>query len=88
MELRLSNSAKKETPYDFILMDMYMPELTGTQATQAIRAMPHGSSYSIILLTGLDGMNDDEAKKQGFDCFVEKPLNKKKFEEIAGKYKK
>ena len=79
---------KKETPYDFILMDMYMPNLNGTQAAEQIRGLSHGSSYVIILLTGLEEMDEETAKKSGFDGFVKKPLGKKMFEELVTKYKK
>ena len=79
---------KQEIPYDVILMDMYMPELNGTQATESIRSLSHGSSYIIILLTGLEDMNEEDAKKIGFDGFIKKPLSKKAFEEIVAKYKK
>lgn len=79
---------KKEIPYDFILMDMYMPELNGTQATEIIRKLGHGETYIIILLTGLEDMNEEDAKKSGFNGFIKKPMSKKVFEEIVNKYKK
>jgi len=79
---------KKENPYDFILMDMYMPELNGTQACEAIRGLGHGSTYNIILVSGMEDMNEEDIKKMGFNDFVKKPLGKKAFEGIVEKYKK
>lgn len=61
---------KKEIPYDVILMDMFMPELNGNQATESIRSLSHGSSYTIILLSGLEEMTEEDAKKIGYDGFI------------------
>ncbi len=79
---------KQEIPYDVILMDMFMPELSGSQATESIRALSHGSSYKIILLSGLEDMTEEDAKKIGFDGFIKKPLSKTVFEDLVSKYKK
>lgn len=78
---------KNENKYDFILMDMFLPELNGVQATEKIRSLSHGSSYKIILVSGMEEMNEEEAIKQGFDTFVKKPLSIKILEELVEKFK-
>ena len=79
---------EKGNSYDLILMDMYMPELNGDIATSKIRALSHGSSYSIILLTGVEEMNEDDAIKLGFNGLIKKPMNKVAFEGLVNRYKK
>ena len=65
-----------------------MPEMNGLQATSNIRALNHGSNYTIILLSGIEEMNDEDVKKNGFNGFLKKPLSKKVFEDLVGSYKK
>ena len=74
--------------YDFVLMDMYMPEMNGDIATGKIRALDHGSSYNIILLTGVEEMNEDDAIKLGFTGLQKKPMNKVAFGEIVKRFTK
>jgi len=77
----------KENKYNFILMDMYLPELNGIQATEAIRKLPHGSSYKIVLVSGMEEISEEEALKYGFDCFIKKPVGSKILEELVEKFK-
>ena len=37
--------------YDLVLMDMYMPELTGKEATAQIRKLDKGSKFIIVALS-------------------------------------
>jgi CheY-like chemotaxis protein len=41
----------KENHYDLVLMDMFMPELDGKQATEAIRKLENGSKFIIVALS-------------------------------------
>mmetsp|Transcript_15484 Transcript_15484/g.16070 ORF Transcript_15484/g.16070 Transcript_15484/m.16070 type:complete len:120 (+) Transcript_15484:12-371(+) len=79
---------KKEIPYDLIIMNLYMPEMNGDLATNNIRTLPHGSSYSIILFTGDGEYKEEDLKKNGFDGLIVKPLRRKGFEELIERYKK
>ena len=62
---------------DIILMDIYMPEIDGLEATQAIKSNAKYSDIPIIIVTAKD---DDETLKQSFDLgacdFIRKPINK------------
>jgi len=41
----------KANEYDLVLMDMFMPELNGKQATEAIRNLENGSKFIIVALS-------------------------------------
>lgn len=78
---------KKEVTYSFIIMDLYMPDMNGQQALEAIRALNNGADYKIYLLTGNEEFTEEEAIKNGFDGLCKKPLNKQKAEELVSKFK-
>ncbi len=70
------------SPFDLILMDVFMPELDGRQATTAIREL--GFRGPIIALTA--SIDDDEIRKMheaGCDAHMMKPMELKKFVSLA-----
>lgn len=69
-------------PFDMILMDVFMPEMDGRQATKAIRDL--GYKGPIIALTA--SIEDDEVRKMqaaGCDAHIRKPMELKTFISIA-----
>ncbi len=46
----------KNNDYDLILMDMFMPELNGKQATEAIRKLEKGGILKIIALSACNNL--------------------------------
>ncbi|MGZ8246741.1 ATP-binding protein [Methylomagnum sp.] len=61
---------------DLVLMDLAMPEMDGTEATQRLRATERGRAAKIIAVTA----NAFEGTRQiclasGFDNFISKPLD-------------
>jgi CheY-like chemotaxis protein len=65
--------------YDFVLMDVHMPEMDGLKATQLIRAQapPHRRDLPIIALTASVLAEDRDACLQaGMTSFLTKPIRK------------
>jgi CheY-like chemotaxis protein len=63
-------------PYDLILMDCQMPEMSGYEAARAIRHRePAGSHVSIVALTAeaLAGSRE-RCLSSGMDDFISKPI--------------
>lgn len=63
--------------YDIVLMDIFMPELDGLQATQEIRKKSINREVPIIALTA-NAMEGDREKfiSAGMDDFLAKPVDK------------
>jgi len=65
----------EEGKYNFILMDIMMPEMDGFEATKQIRIKESGSRVPIIALTA-DTIVANEAKciEMGMDAHIAKPF--------------
>lgn len=75
--------------YDFVLMDIQMPEMDGYEATKAIRKIddPYFQKLPIICLTA-DAFSEvrDRVLEAGMTDYVTKPISKEKFFKVLGKY--
>ncbi|RUT78859.1 response regulator [Ancylomarina longa] len=65
----------KEGNYDFILMDIMMPEMDGMEASKTIRSLETNSRIPIIALTA-DTMiaNEEKCIQNGMDGHIAKPF--------------
>lgn len=65
----------KESKYDFILMDIMMPEMDGLEATKVIRNLNNGQNIPIIALTA-DIMiaNEEKCLENGMNGHIAKPF--------------
>ena len=72
---------------DLILMDGQMPEMSGLEATAAIRELEAGQSHIPIVAATAAALITDRQRflDGGMDDFISKPLDKKKLEEIITK---
>ncbi len=65
----------KKKKYDFILMDIHMPELNGLDATSEIKASKNPNQFTPIFAITADALTiDDETKSKLFDDVLLKPI--------------
>lgn len=67
--------AVRERP-DFIILDIQLPDITGTEVLKMIRASPAGASIPIIAMTSY-AMTGDEQRLMAAGCngYIEKPID-------------
>ncbi len=69
-------TTKKEMP-DLILLDVMMPDISGYEVAQHLRALPEYNDIPIIFLTALNTTSDVvKGFKMGGNDFISKPFNK------------
>ncbi len=68
--------------YDYILTDREMGALTGNDILHFFREAD--ASKPVILMTGRVEYNNEKAKEEGFDGFLQKPFNLKQLEVLFG----
>ncbi len=73
--------------YDVVFMDVYMPEMDGTEATRVLKAELGESCPYIVALTAAS-MEGEREKflNAGMDDYLAKPLNRKNLEEFFDRF--
>jgi two-component system sensor histidine kinase/response regulator len=61
-------------PFSIMILDGHMPELTGLQVVELIRADPTLSALKIVLLTSIEPGDFGEALSGQVDAFLSKPV--------------
>lgn len=77
--------------YDAVLMDVYMPEMGGIEATQVIRSKddPYFKQLPIIALTAsMLSSEREEIEQSGMNDFILKPFDPQKLFEKLSVYQK
>jgi CheY-like chemotaxis protein len=77
--------------YDVVLMDIYMPEMGGLEATQVIRSKqePYFRELPIIALTASMLTSEiDDMEKAGMNDYIIKPFDPKNLFEKLSRYQK
>jgi CheY-like chemotaxis protein len=87
------NNSSTANRFDIILMDLSMPEVSGFDATSAIREIEKASDHDhrayIVALTGLVSDKDrNAAYEAGVDDYVTKPAGLDKVRSIIDKWQK
>ncbi len=66
---RAGLAALGQTMPDVIILDANMPEMSGVEFLEAMRADPHWAAVPVILLTGFDqGPHIERARALGVNC--------------------
>jgi two-component system cell cycle response regulator DivK len=61
---------------DVILMDMQLPDVTGLEATRALKADPATAAIPVIALTAQAMRGDEQkAREAGCDAYLTKPVD-------------
>jgi two-component system cell cycle response regulator len=73
----------KEFHPEVILLDVIMPQMDGYEVTEELKGDPETSNISIILVTGMDTLDDKvRGLESGADDFITKPFN---FDELVAR---
>ena len=75
--------ARQQVP-DLVLMDLQLPAMDGTEAFRILRNDPRTRRIPIVAVTAFAMKDDRErALDQGFDGYLEKPINVRAFPELV-----
>lgn len=76
--LNLDGSNVDVAPFDVILMDVFMPEMDGLQATNSIRSDPriasHRQPFIVALTANAMSKDAENCKMAGMDLYITKPV--------------
>lgn len=93
IESDIANSAKEafwmleKKNYDMIFLDQMMPVMDGVAMIEQLRRKQNWDQIPVIAVTANRGAaNAALLKKSGFDGILEKPMDKKKLEQILSEY--
>ncbi len=75
--------ATREKP-DLIIMDIYLPKVSGLEVTKRLRQMPAFNHVPIIAVTA-HAMKGDKEKiiEAGCDAYLPKPINTRQLPEVV-----
>jgi two-component system cell cycle response regulator DivK len=78
--------ARKHHP-DLILMDIQLPEVSGLQVTDWIKADPELRSIPVVAITAFAMKGDEEKiRSRGCEAYLSKPISVSKFLETVKNY--
>lgn len=86
---RLALEAVQQKEYDIVLMDCHMPEMSGYEATKAIREFEKPlQKYTPIVAMTANAMIGEREKclSVGMDDYISKPLDKDRFQNILSRW--
>lgn len=80
--------AVQQDSFDLVLMDIRMPEMSGLEATRAIRAL--GANYATLPIIAMTAnAEEDEAENcaaAGMTSYLSKPIDRQRFQALLGVY--
>lgn len=76
--LNIIQSASGKIPFEILLIDMHMPEMSGMELAEIIARHPVGKNMLKIMIASVGRKGDcNELKRLGFSGFLTKPIKKK-----------
>jgi len=76
-----------KTPFDLVILDRNMPEMSGLQVLRAIRASPASAKLKVLVCTAAELMAEvDEAFNAGATDYIVKPLDIAKLKDKVKKH--
>jgi PAS domain S-box-containing protein len=73
--------------FQFVLLDLQMPEMDGFQVLRRVRALPAGASLPVVALTALTSdLVKERCEAEGMDDFVSKPVTLARVGELVTKW--
>ena len=76
--------ARKLRP-EFVLLDIGLPDLEGSEVASQLRRIPGCEDTLIIAITGLGDAHRGRMLKAGCDAFYVKPIEPKMLEDLLGR---
>jgi two-component system, sensor histidine kinase and response regulator len=84
----LRAGAKQGTIYDLAILDMHMPDMTGTELAHAIKADPTLSTLRLLLLISVGQRGDIQAAQEaGVSAYFSKPMRQADLHHVLGTIK-
>jgi two-component system chemotaxis response regulator CheY len=60
---------------EIVLLDVDMPQLDGVETCRRLRSDPVTADATIVMLTGMPGIDEERAVAAGADLFLTKPFS-------------
>ena len=75
--------------FQFVLLDLQMPEMDGFQVLRRLRALPDGDRLPVVALTALTSdLVKERCEAEGMNDFVSKPVTLARIGELVAKWGK
>ena len=71
---RLLQRAREGNPYQMVLVDQMMPDISGLELVQMIKQEPDLAELKIIMLSSMDMEDSEQAMDAGVDYYLRKPF--------------
>ncbi|MBN8547835.1 MAG: response regulator [Deltaproteobacteria bacterium] len=69
----------RENSPDILILDMLMPDMSGTEVLEQLRANPTTANLPVIMLSADKRMAADASSSAHADCYIQKPFDIKDF---------
>jgi PAS domain S-box-containing protein len=85
----VDRAAAAGEPFDLVLMDVQMPQMSGHEATRVLRQRPAGRGLPIVALTAAALVSErDEALAAGMNDFLTKPIDAQRLKAVLLRYRR